>query len=59
LLVVSHFLFLPFSTNNNTVYIAAIARTPIGSFNGSLASFTAVQLGSLAVKGKKIKLLSG
>ncbi|KAG0288632.1 erg10, acetyl-CoA C-acetyltransferase [Linnemannia gamsii] len=45
-------------TNTNTVYIAAIARTPIGSFNGSLASFTAVQLGSLAVKGalKKVDI---
>ncbi|KAG0199252.1 erg10, acetyl-CoA C-acetyltransferase [Mortierella sp. NVP41] len=45
-------------TNTNTVYIAAIARTPIGSFNGSLASFSAVQLGSLAVKGalKKVDI---
>ncbi|KAG0091686.1 erg10, acetyl-CoA C-acetyltransferase [Podila epicladia] len=33
------------------VYIAAVARTPIGSFNGSLASFSATELGSLAIKG--------
>ncbi|ORZ27255.1 Thiolase, N-terminal domain-domain-containing protein [Lobosporangium transversale] len=38
-------------TNINTVYIAAVARTPIGSFNGSLASLSAVELGSIAVKG--------
>ncbi|KAF8933430.1 Thiolase, N-terminal domain-containing protein [Dissophora ornata] len=43
---------------NNTVYIAAVARTPIGSFNGSLASFSATELGSLAVKGalKKVDI---
>lgn len=35
------------------VYIAAVARTPIGSFNGSLAPFSATELGSLAIKGKK------
>jgi acetyl-CoA C-acetyltransferase len=34
------------------VYIVAVARTPLGSFNGSLASFSATELGSLAVKGK-------
>jgi acetyl-CoA C-acetyltransferase len=33
------------------VYIAAIARTPIGAFQGSLSSFTAVDLGVHAVKG--------
>ncbi|KAG0341147.1 erg10, acetyl-CoA C-acetyltransferase [Podila horticola] len=38
-------------TNTNTVYIAAVARTPIGSFNGSLAPFSATELGSLAIKG--------
>ncbi|KAF9405594.1 erg10, acetyl-CoA C-acetyltransferase, partial [Podila epigama] len=38
-------------TNTNSVYIVAIARTPIGSFNGSLASFSATELGSLAIKG--------
>ncbi|KAF9311296.1 erg10, acetyl-CoA C-acetyltransferase, partial [Podila horticola] len=45
-------------TNTNTVYIAAVARTPIGSFNGSLAPFSATELGSLAIKGalKKIDI---
>jgi acetyl-CoA C-acetyltransferase len=33
------------------VYIIAAVRTPIGSFGGSLASVTAVQLGATAVKG--------
>ena len=32
------------------VYILAQARTPIGSLNGSLASLTAPQLGSIAIK---------
>ncbi|KAJ3409012.1 erg10, acetyl-CoA C-acetyltransferase [Chytridiales sp. JEL 0842] len=33
------------------VYIVAAVRTPIGGFGGSLASFTAPQLGSIAIKG--------
>jgi acetyl-CoA C-acetyltransferase len=33
------------------VYIVSIARTPIGSFGGKLADFTAIQLGSIALKG--------
>ncbi len=33
------------------VYIVSAVRTPIGSFGGSLSSLTAVQLGSIAVKG--------
>ncbi|MFM7852435.1 MAG: acetyl-CoA C-acyltransferase, partial [Flammeovirgaceae bacterium] len=33
-----------------------VARTPIGSFGGSLASFTAVQLGGIAVKGAMQKI---
>jgi len=33
------------------VYIAAVARTPIGSFLGSLSSLTAIDLGVHAVKG--------
>lgn len=33
------------------VYIAAVARTPIGAFQGSLSSLTAVDLGAHAVKG--------
>ncbi|MCH8330513.1 MAG: acetyl-CoA C-acyltransferase [Bacteroidetes bacterium] len=32
------------------VYIMSIARTPIGSFGGTLASITATQLGSIAIK---------
>jgi acetyl-CoA C-acetyltransferase len=43
---------------NKDVVIVAAARTPIGSFMGSLSSLTAVQLGSAAIKGalKKIDL---
>jgi acetyl-CoA C-acetyltransferase len=33
------------------VYIVSAVRTPIGSFGGSLAAQTAVQLGAVAVKG--------
>ncbi|WKV12387.1 acetyl-CoA C-acyltransferase [Marivirga harenae] len=33
------------------VYIVSAVRTPIGSFGGSLASLSAVQLGSAAIKG--------
>ncbi len=33
------------------VYIVSAVRTPIGSFGGSLAGFTAVQLGSIVIKG--------
>jgi acetyl-CoA C-acetyltransferase len=33
------------------VYIAAVARTPIGAFQGSLSSLSAVDLGVHAVKG--------
>ena len=34
-----------------SVYIVAGKRTPIGSFNGRLSSFQAVELGEFAVKG--------
>jgi len=34
----------------NSVVIVSGARTPIGAFNGSLASFTAPQLGAIAIK---------
>jgi len=34
-----------------TVYIVSAARTPIGSFGGTLASFSATKLGSIAIKG--------
>ena len=33
------------------VYIISAVRTPIGSFGGSLKSFTATQLGAIAIKG--------
>ena len=32
------------------VYIVGVARTPVGSFSGSLSTLTAPQLGSLAIK---------
>ncbi len=32
------------------VYIVSAARTPIGSFGGSLSGFTATQLGAIAIK---------
>jgi len=35
----------------NNAYIVAAKRTPIGAFQGSLASLTASQLGAIAVKG--------
>ncbi len=33
------------------VYIVSIVRTPIGSFGGSLSSFSATALGSMAIRG--------
>lgn len=33
------------------VYIASAVRTPIGSFGGQLAGFSATQLGAIAIKG--------
>jgi acetyl-CoA C-acetyltransferase len=40
------------------VYIVSAVRTPMGSFGGKLASFSATQLGSIAIKGaiERIKL---
>ena len=35
--------------NDDDVCILAYSRTPIGSFNGSLKSFTATQLGTIAI----------
>ena len=32
------------------VFIGAVSRTPLGSFEGGLKSLTAPQLGSLAIK---------
>ncbi|KAJ3048175.1 erg10, acetyl-CoA C-acetyltransferase, partial [Rhizophlyctis rosea] len=36
-------------------YIVAAVRTPIGGFGGSLASFSATELGSIAIKGALAK----
>ncbi len=33
------------------VFIVSIVRTPIGSFGGALSSFSATQLGSIAIRG--------
>jgi acetyl-CoA C-acetyltransferase len=41
---------------NKEVVIVVAARTPIGSFMGSLSSLTAVQLGSAAIKGALAKI---
>ncbi len=38
-------------SNSKAVYIVSAVRTPIGSFGGVLSSFTAIQLGSTAIKG--------
>jgi len=38
------------------VVIVSMARTPIGSFMGNLSSLTAVQLGSVAIKGALDKI---
>jgi acetyl-CoA C-acetyltransferase len=37
--------------DKRVVYIVSAVRTPIGSFGGSLKSFTATQLGAAAIKG--------
>ena len=37
------------------VYILSAVRTPIGSFGGQLAGFSAVQLGTIAIKGALAK----
>lgn len=41
---------------SNKVVIVSAARTPIGSFMGGLSSLTAVQLGSVAIKGALNKI---
>merc|ERR1712137_1141586 len=38
------------SSNGNTAVIVSAVRTPIGSFGGSLSSFSGSQLGSLAIQ---------
>jgi acetyl-CoA C-acetyltransferase len=35
---------------SKTIFIAGVARTPLGSLNGTLASLTAPQLGAIAIK---------
>jgi acetyl-CoA C-acetyltransferase len=37
------------------VFIVSVARTPVGSFGGALAGFTATQLGTIAIKGALAK----
>jgi acetyl-CoA C-acetyltransferase len=39
------------SQDQTTVVIASAARTPVGSFNGALASLPAHELGKVAIKG--------
>ena len=38
------------SQSENSVVIVAAKRTPVGSFNGSLASVTAHDLGKVAIE---------
>jgi acetyl-CoA C-acetyltransferase len=38
------------SQDNTTIVIASAARTPVGAFNGSLASLPAHELGKIAIK---------
>jgi acetyl-CoA C-acetyltransferase len=38
------------STSAHDIVIVSAARTPVGSFNGSLSSLTAAQLGTIALK---------
>ena len=38
------------SADNETIVIASAARTPVGSFNGALASLPAHELGKVAIK---------
>jgi len=35
----------------NKAYIVSAVRTPLGSFGGALSSFSATQLGTLAMQG--------
>ncbi|KNE63406.1 acetyl-CoA C-acetyltransferase [Allomyces macrogynus ATCC 38327] len=50
--------FTPLAANNvndKDVFILAAVRTPIGSYNGSLASLNAIELGTHVVKGALAK----
>ncbi len=40
---------------NKEVYIVSAVRTPLGSFGGKLSSMTAIELGSIAIKGALAK----
>jgi acetyl-CoA C-acetyltransferase len=40
---------------NKEVYIVSAVRTPIGSFGGKLAGLSAIELGSIAIKGALAK----
>lgn len=46
-----YFCGLLINLNMKKVYIVAAARTPIGSFGGSLSSVSATQLGAVAIQG--------
>ena len=39
------------STDQATVVIASATRTPVGAFNGALASLPAHELGKVAIRG--------
>jgi acetyl-CoA C-acetyltransferase len=39
-----------FALMSKTIFIAGVARTPIGSLNGALATLTAPQLGAIAIR---------
>ncbi|MCA9789023.1 MAG: acetyl-CoA C-acetyltransferase, partial [Cyanobacteria bacterium HKST-UBA05] len=41
---------MPNPTSADPVYIVSGARTPVGSFNGALASVSAPELGGVAIK---------
>ena len=49
------------SQDTSTIVIASAARTPVGSFNGSLASLPAHKLGEVAIKAalERAKVLPG
>ena len=39
------------TSNARDVYIVGAARTPVGSFGGSLSGIPATELGAIAIKG--------
>lgn len=45
------YLFSNSKAIGKAVYIVGVKRTPIGSFNGRLSSFTGVELGEFAIRG--------